>query len=424
MSQTEPAESQERIGLKLTRAERTRLEALTGIPPKYATVIRESAKSKSVVPLTIEEWNDLWRYVVAESDQSLEMTDHLKLDDIALKIEDLVAAATDAQEVEEESPIDSGTSLGRQGKSFLQDAISTLTWVSMALGSAERFGVKNKPVENFPLDEAEREAVSKLVTYPLRLRNKLGKPQAKFTVEDTGRLLEVILNSFINPDRRRSDTGGGDSLIEPSMKLIDCLESEISAADAAIPRRKAKPTSRLFQLKITLDGIDPPIWRRIQTTDCTLSELHEVIQVVMGWENYHMHQFIINGVRYGAKEAIEHGLENEDEGKVRLNQIIPNQGKKKFRFQYDYDFGDDWVHEILFEESPEPESRAKYPRCIDGARSGPPEDIGGIWGYQELLDAVDDPDDERYDERLEWMGGWDAERFSVKEINKALRQLR
>lgn len=178
----------------------------------------------------------------------------------------------------------------------------------------------------------------------------------------------------------------------------------------------------LFQLKITLVGMKPPIWRRIQIRDCTLGDLHQIIQIVMGWENCHMHQFMIDGERYGApaRDDLDFGLEMKNEKKLRLSQIVPKSGKK-VRFRYEYDFGDGWLHEIAFEKLVEPEAKTKYPRCLDGARSGPPEDIGGVWGYEEYLEAIANPKHERHDEFMEWNGGWDAEKFSVEAINKGLR---
>jgi hypothetical protein len=180
----------------------------------------------------------------------------------------------------------------------------------------------------------------------------------------------------------------------------------------------------LFQFKITLAGMKPPIWRRIQVRDCTLGDLHKMIQVVMGWENCHRHQFLIDSERYGApsRDDLDFGLEMKNEKKITLSQIVPKSGKK-VRFRYEYDFGDGWLHEIAFEEFAKPEVNAKYPRCLDGARSGPPEDIGGIGGYEEYLEAIADPKHEQHEEMLEWIGDWDAERFSVEAINKGLSGL-
>jgi hypothetical protein len=184
--------------------------------------------------------------------------------------------------------------------------------------------------------------------------------------------------------------------------------------------RPSSKASLLFQFKIKLVGSKPPIWRRIQLPDCGLDKFHDIIQVAMGWENCHMHQFTIDGERYGQRLPGDFDLDFKSEKKLRLSQIVPKSGNK-VRFRYEYDFGDGWLHDIAFEEFVQPDAKAKYPRCVDGARSGPPEDVGGVWGYEEFLQALADPMHERHEAMLEWGEGWDAEKFSVEEINKALR---
>ena len=97
---------------------------------------------------------------------------------------------------------------------------------------------------------------------------------------------------------------------------------------------------------------------------------------------------------------------------------------RKVRFIYEYDFGDSWQHEIVLEKTLEPEPGITYPRCIEGERACPPEDVGGIWGYAEFLDAISDPNHEDHDERVEWVGGeFDPEKFSVDKVNKELGEL-
>ncbi len=186
---------------------------------------------------------------------------------------------------------------------------------------------------------------------------------------------------------------------------------------AASNRRPGSRTNLLFQLKITLHESKPPIWRRIQVPDCTLGDLHELIQAAMGWENYHMHQFIIGDERYGIPDP-ELGLKNES--MVRLSQIVP-QGGTPFRFRYEYDFGDGWLHDILFEDCPPNDVGQKYPVCLKGSRACPPEDVGGVWGYVEFLEAIADPKHERHGELLEWIGGeFDPEEFDAKAATIAM----
>jgi Plasmid pRiA4b ORF-3-like protein len=192
-----------------------------------------------------------------------------------------------------------------------------------------------------------------------------------------------------------------------------------SSQPTADKRRSGSKTDLLYQFKITLHESKPPIWRRIQVPDCTLSDLHELIQAAMGWEDYHLHQFIVGDVRYGLPDP-ELGLKNES--KVRLSQMVP-QGGTPFRFRYEYDFGDGWLHDLVFEDCPPNEVGQTYPICLKGSRACPPEDVGGVWGYAEFLHAIADPKHERHSEWLEWIGGeFDPEEFDAKAATIAMME--
>lgn len=186
-----------------------------------------------------------------------------------------------------------------------------------------------------------------------------------------------------------------------------------------MPSKKAT-AKEIYQLKITLKGSQPPIWRRVQVpADITLAELHDVIQSVMGWTDSHLHAFSIGQTQYGSVDP-EFGLDDaEDEEVAVLNQVVQ---RPKSKFTYEYDFGDSWEHELVLEKILPPEPGARYPRCLDGARHGPPEDCGGIWGYAELLEAIQDPEHDSHEEMLEWVGGdFDPEVFDLESINRRLR---
>lgn len=181
-----------------------------------------------------------------------------------------------------------------------------------------------------------------------------------------------------------------------------------------------RPAKSTYQLKVTLVGIKPPIWRRILIpSNIRLSELHRVLQVVMGWENYHLHQFVSGGVMYGTHEgdfSLEMDVENE--AKYKLNQLLESE---KEAMKYEYDFGDSWEHKIVLEKILPYGKDQQLPRCIKGKRACPPEDCGGVWGYQEMLDLLKHPEDPEYEERMEWLGGdFDPEAFDVEEINERL----
>ncbi len=180
------------------------------------------------------------------------------------------------------------------------------------------------------------------------------------------------------------------------------------------PEERSTPTE-IYQFKITLLDSQPPIWRRIQVGDCTLDKLHEHIQTAMGWTNSHLHHFRINETLYGDRLLMQENFEElryQDSTTTRLSDILP-EGGDPFRFEYEYDFGDGWLHEVLFEGRLPAEPGKRYPLCVEGARACPPEDVGGVWGYVEFLEAIADPENEQHDEMREWIGRkFDPEAFS------------
>ena len=187
------------------------------------------------------------------------------------------------------------------------------------------------------------------------------------------------------------------------------------------PNSKAA-TGKLFQFKITLLGSEPTIWRRIQVKDCTLDKLHEHIQTAMGWTNSHLHQFEIKGKPYGDPELLDDGFECVDSTTTMVNDIVPKSGKR-FAFKYEYDFGDGWEHEVLFEGCPPLEKSKKYPVCVEGERACPPEDVGGVWGYQDFLAAIADPKHEQHESFLEWCGGsFSPDKFDPTKATREMKK--
>src|SRR4051794_6858769 len=152
--------------------------------------------------------------------------------------------------------------------------------------------------------------------------------------------------------------------------------------DVAKPRKAppASATGEVYQFKITLTDTDPPIWRRIQVGDCTLDKLHEHIQTAMGWTNSHMHHFRIDSTLYGDPRLLAETfgeLRYKDSTTTRLSDILPEGGQRS-RFEYEYDFGDGWLHEVLFEGRLRAEPGKRHPLCLEGERACPPEDVGGV----------------------------------------------
>ncbi|MBM3322110.1 MAG: plasmid pRiA4b ORF-3 family protein [Planctomycetes bacterium] len=148
--------------------------------------------------------------------------------------------------------------------------------------------------------------------------------------------------------------------------------------------KKKGPTSKVYQLKISLNGIRPEIWRRVLVAGATsLHSLHDVIQSEMGWQDCHLHVFRVGDVEYSDPDMEVDGARNEFS--ARLFRIAPDKGDA---FLYDYDFGDGWSHTVEVEAISEQDSRfSGRPVCIDGRGDCPPEDCGGVPGYMRILKA-------------------------------------
>ena len=180
---------------------------------------------------------------------------------------------------------------------------------------------------------------------------------------------------------------------------------------------------QIYQFKVTLRGIRPPIWRRFQVTDdLTFYQLHRILQEVMGWYDGHLHAFDLNGFQITDAETLAEGwYDGEDEQKATVKKYVHQEGQK---FRYEYDFGDSWDHDVLLEKIFPVEADAHYPRCLKGKRACPPEDCVGIWGYEDLLKILADKKHPEYATYFEWVGGeFDPEAFDLEEINEILAQL-
>jgi len=180
-----------------------------------------------------------------------------------------------------------------------------------------------------------------------------------------------------------------------------------------------------YQIKISLKGSKPKIWRRIiLSADTFLEDFHKIIQTTMGWTNSHLHQFIKNKTYYtvpldddfyGFNEAVDYIKE-----KIRVDDLLFSE---KDKIVYEYDFGDGWEHEILLEKIILVDLKMKVPVCVAGKMECPPEDCGGIWGYYNLLEVVQNPKHPDYKDTREWFeGDLDPEYFDKDEINELLKE--
>ena len=175
---------------------------------------------------------------------------------------------------------------------------------------------------------------------------------------------------------------------------------------------------RLHQIKVELAGVRPPVWRRVLLSpEITLGKLHRVLQAVMGWEDTHAHAFVQGGKTYSdPRFELEGNV--MDERRVSLGEILTEPGS---RLIYEYDFGDDWKHELLCEEFVGSDVERPYAICTDGARACPPEDCGGPYAYNDLLCVLKNQKHKDYAEMRAWVGtGFDPEAFVAKAITKRL----
>jgi hypothetical protein len=286
------------------------------------------------------------------------------------------------------------------------------------LAASDGIGVGAQSLAPFPLDQSERATLAELTALPEQLRKRLAGRTLKFPAVDAISMVRAVADSFLaaNPDRQRT-------MLDAARKLLYRIHSDVLTPAWRAEARKRKPTTLLYQLKFTLVGIGPAIWRRIQVRDCTLDRLHEHIQATMGWTNSHLHHFEANGQLYGDPQLMEenfHEMNYRDSTLTLLSAILPQDGRR-FRFRYEYDFGDSWEHEVLFEGCPNAAKGQKYPLCLEGERACPPEDVGGVSGYAEFLHTIRDREHRERLQMLEWAEGWfDPDEFNAATATKSM----
>ena len=204
---------------------------------------------------------------------------------------------------------------------------------------------------------------------------------------------------------------------------------------------------KIARLRVTMEGIRPPIWRRLEVPiEFTFAQLSGVILAAFGWSNYHLHEFEVGRRRIGmpdeddwqapvlSPEMLPAGVKIdpkladlfsspplEDEATVRLASVLESGVG---RFVYRYDFGDDWQHLVRVEGLLPAQGDVTYPRCTAGRRSAPPEDCGGLPGYEHLLEVLADPAHGEYAELREWTPDFEPEEFDLAAADRAVKDPR
>jgi len=174
----------------------------------------------------------------------------------------------------------------------------------------------------------------------------------------------------------------------------------------------------VYQIKVTLQGSEPAIWRRLLVQDTTLDRLSDFLITAMGWTDSHLHMFTVGGKHYSLPDPEWYDEDLMDERTVKLSDIV---SEKQHGFIYEYDLGDSWQHDVLIENVEHPEPGRRYPVCLEGSHACPPEDVGGIGGFYEFLQTIADPDHPEHQNSLEWAGGnFDPEVFDLDKTNRAL----
>ena len=323
----------EKVGLKLTVAERKlMLESPIQIPDELAEPIRATAPGDPVM-LTLDDLGDLHGHVAAEANHTKDKRVRQRLYAISEKILNLLDIYDDEPEV--------------------TGSPATIRFpVQFVEGDLAPFPAKSEKGEDQyggKLTDKQRESIIHCSELSEGLRSKIqqagaGTQTLGFTWDELDELafeVDCALADARTPHKQRLA-----AVCNKLENLTDALElAEQEKPGRHLPER----TGMIYRLKITLADAKPAIWRRIEVPDCTLGELHEVIQVVMGWDDSHLHQFIVGKTYYGQATPDDLDLEVEDEDGIRISQVFPD--KKKARIAYEYDFGDSWLHDIVLEKT-------------------------------------------------------------------------
>jgi hypothetical protein len=181
----------------------------------------------------------------------------------------------------------------------------------------------------------------------------------------------------------------------------------------------------ILQFKIQLKHVKPSIYRVFQVQDSiNFLQMHEILQTVMGWQNCHLFQFYKD--RRGETISIPYPDDDWEESldarKIKIKNYFP---VAKSTITYEYDFGDGWEHIVTLEKILDADKNTRYPVCIKGKRNCPPEDCGGPWGYENLLNILADKNHPEHNEFKDWVeDDFDPEAFDIVTVNEELEDIK
>jgi hypothetical protein len=189
------------------------------------------------------------------------------------------------------------------------------------------------------------------------------------------------------------------------------------------PARSPSHDRATFWLKIELQHVAPLVWRRLLVPGgVRLDKLSDIFQATMGWNNSHLHAFLVGDVSYGMLDDDEDGPDDQrDETEVTVHDALSGQQ----RLTYKYDYGDGWEHEVTVEDMGKQAFGLKYAVCLEGENACPPDDVGGPSGYGDFLAAIADPTGQGHRLAMEWSGGsFDPAAFDLVATNAELQRIR
>jgi len=404
------------IGLKLTAAEREiALEALRGMAPGRAEAIAGTPAGERLL-FTAYDLVHVMFVLTDPADNSGDGRRIKRRKALAKKIESLIGTlmSNDVPAIDP-SATKQGGGRGAPPVSFMPKGFA-----QEALAAAAEPEFEATELGDFVLQPAQREMLLRTPGLPPALQARLAQGEVAFTKADIIRMTVALAEAL--PTAAPGEQTSGIVLVS---RLVDHFESHVRG-DMEVEQGGEESglvvTDTLYQFKITLKGTRPPVWRRIQVPDGTLHELHAHIQTAMGWNNAHIHEFIIGGKHYAHPDSSDGGNDDFDyTDEWAMSEVLP-KGKRQFRFTYLYDFGDHWEHEVLWEGCPPRQPRKKYPLCVEGERACPPEDIGGVSGYAELLVSMVQLGNDQQAELRDRVGEFRPDKFSASQATKAMRK--